>query len=137
MPTVTRWFIKSGMLCLLAALAGLVAVPASHYIAVPAVVLVAWPTLLHVLVVGWLTQLIFGVAHWLFPRRTREAPRGSERLMWAAWGTLNLGLLFRVVGEPRALLGDDTALLLLASGLLQWVAALSFIANLWPRVKAR
>lgn len=137
MPTVTRWFIKSGMLCLLAALAGLIAIPASTYIAVPSALLVAWPTLLHVLVVGWLTQLIFGVAHWLFPQRTRESPRGNERLMWVAWGALNLGLLLRIIGEPRALLGHDAALLLLGSGLLQLVAALSFITNLWPRVKAR
>ena len=137
MPTVTRWFIKSGMLCLLAALAGLAAVPAHEFLTIPDALLVAWPTLLHLLVVGWLTQLIFGVAHWLFPRKTRESPRGNERLMWLAWGALNTGLLLRVIGEPRALMGHDAGMLLLTSGLLQLVAAIAFIANTWPRVKAR
>jgi len=136
-PTVTRWFIKSGMLCLLAALAGLVALPAREFLPLPAVVAVLWPTLLHLLVVGWLTQLIFGVAHWLFPRRSKDAPRGDARLMWLAWGALNAGLLIRVVAEPGALLGHDRGVPLVASGLLQWAAALAFLANLWPRVKAR
>ncbi|MCL4864690.1 MAG: hypothetical protein KJZ47_02275 [Gemmatimonadales bacterium] len=137
MPTVTRWFIKSGMLCLLAALAGLVAVPARAFLAIPDALLVAWPTLLHLLVVGWLTQLIFGVAFWMFPRHTRETPRGNERLMWIAWGGLNLGLVLRLVGEPRALLGGDAGVLLTASALLQLVAAGCFIRVIWPRVKAR
>lgn len=125
------------MLFLLAALAGLAAVPAREFLAMPDALLIAWPTLLHLLVVGWLTQLIFGVAHWLFPRHTRDTPRGSDRLMWLAWGTLNTGLLLRIIGEPRALLGHDAGLLLVGSGLLQLVAALAFIANTWQRVKAR
>lgn len=125
------------MLCLLASLLGLVAMPAREFLPLPAVVATLWPTLLHLLVVGWLTQLIFGVAHWLFPRRTREAPRGDERLMWLAWSTLNAGLLLRLFGEPLALSGHNAGTVLVASGLLQWVAALAFIMNLWPRVKAR
>jgi len=136
-PSVTRWFIKSGMVCLLAALVGLVAMPAREFLPFPAVVAVLWPTLLHLLVVGWLTQLIFGVAHWLFPRRTREAPRGDERLMWLAWVALNAGLVLRLVGEPLALMGQGAGGILVASGVLQWVAAVAFIVNLWPRVKAR
>ncbi|MFN2317072.1 MAG: hypothetical protein ABR551_01075 [Gemmatimonadales bacterium] len=137
MPTVTRWFIKSGMLCLLAGLLGLTLVAARPVLGGPPWLGVLWPTLLHLLVVGWITQLIFGVAHWMFPRHTAAAPRGSERLMWLAWGCLNAGLLLRVIGEPRAILGHDAGLLLLASAVLPLLAAVAFVANIWPRVKAR
>lgn len=137
MPPVTRWFLKSGMLCLLAALLGLTMVAARPVLGGPAWLGALWPTLLHLLVMGWITQLIFGVSHWMFPRHTPEAPRGSERLMWLAWGCLNAGLLLRVLGEPRAILGHDAAALLLLSAVLQLLAALAFVANLWRRVKVR
>lgn len=125
------------MLCLAAGLFGLTLVAAQPELNGPAWVGALSPTLFHLLVAGWLTQLIFGVAHWMFPRHTAETPRGSERLMWLAWGTLNTGLLLRVLGEPRALLGGDAGLALPLSALLQFVAALAFIANLWRRVKVR
>lgn len=137
MPPVTRWFLKSGLLCLLAALAGLALLPARAALGLPAEVLALWPTLLHLLVVGWITQLIFGVAYWMFPRHTAEAPRGSERLAWAAWGSLNLGMVLRLVAEPRAALGHDAGLLLVLAALLHLAAAACFITNTWPRVKAR
>lgn len=137
MPAVTRWCIKSGMLCLMAGLLGLALLAARPVTGGPAWLGALWPTLLHLLVVGWLTQLIFGVAHWMFPRHSADAPRGNERLMWAAWVALNAGLLLRVVGEPRAVLGHDAAALLLLSAVLQLGAAALFTANIWPRVKAR
>lgn len=137
MPAVTRWFIKSGMLCLLAGLLGLAVVAARPVLGGPAWLGALWPTLLHLLVMGWITQLIFGVAHWLFPRHTAAAPRGSERWMWLAWACLNGGLLLRIIGEPRAILGHDAQLLLLASAVLQCLAAAAFVTHIWPRVKAR
>ena len=137
MPTVTRWFIRSGMLCLLAGLVGLLAVAVQPVAGGPTWLGALRPTLLHLLVMGWITQLIFGVAHWMFPRHTPTAPRGSERLMWLAWVTLNAGLLLRIIGEPRAILGHDAAALLLLSAVLQLLAALAFVANLWRRVKVR
>lgn len=125
------------MLCLLAGLLGLLAVAARPVVGGPTWLGALWPTLLHLLVVGWLTQLIFGVAHWMFPRHTAEAPRGNERLMRMAWVALNLGLLLRVIGEPRAILGHDAAPLLPLAAALQFLAAVLFVVNTWPRVKAR
>jgi hypothetical protein len=95
-----------------------------------------WPTYLHVLVVGWLTQLIFGVAFWLFPRASRERMRGHEGLIWLSFSALNAGLLLRIVGEPFDL-GAADGPVLLVSAACHLVAALSFIANVWPRLKAR
>jgi hypothetical protein len=125
------------MLCLLAGLLGLTVMAARPVLGGPAWVGALWPTLLHLLVMGWITQLTFGVSHWMFPRHTADAPRGSEQLMWVAWGALNSGLLLRVIGEPRAILGHDAAMLLLLSAVLQLLAALAFVGNLWRRVKVR
>jgi heme/copper-type cytochrome/quinol oxidase subunit 1 len=136
MPTLTRWFVKSGLLCLLAGflLAVLMQWPATQEWPW---LRAAWPTYLHLLVVGWLTQLIFGVAFWLFPKYSAEHPRGSERLGWTSFVLLNVGLVLRIAGEPRALLGDDAATLLTASALAQLLAGWAFVANTWPRIRER
>jgi heme/copper-type cytochrome/quinol oxidase subunit 1 len=95
-----------------------------------------WLVYLHLLVVGWLTQLIFGVAYWMFPRYSAERPRGSERLGWATFALLNLGLLLRGISEPwPSFRGRD--LLLISSALFQLFAAWAFVINTWPRVRER
>lgn len=87
--------------------------------------------------VGWLTQLIFGVMHWMFPKFSPDSPRGSQAVMWFVFVTLNLGLLLRMLAEPltgQSLLWDRA---LAISASLQWAAALAFVVNTWPRVKER
>ena len=96
-----------------------------------------WLTYLHLLVVGWLTQLIFGVAYWMFPRYSPERPRGSERLGWASFALLNIGLVLRTVAEPWHALSGRGAALLVISGLFQLVAGWLFVANTWPRIRER
>jgi hypothetical protein len=97
------------------------------------------PTYLHLIVVGWLTQLIFGVIYWMFPLISKASPRGDPRLAWAAFICLNAGLLIRLVFEPwRAV--EATAwngYALVASALLQIAAALLFVAVVWGRVRER
>ena len=47
---------------------------------------------LHLLVVGWITQLAIGVAYWMFPRLRKDQdprPRGSEALAYAVLIGLN------------------------------------------------
>jgi hypothetical protein len=135
-PPLTRWLVKAALLYLIAALVLGVAMQlplASRY----PVLAVLWPTYLHVLVVGWLTQLIFGVAYWLFPRYSADRPRGSERLGWAMFVLLNAGLLLRIVGEPWRALGGGGHVVLLVSAVAQLLAVWAFVLNSWPRVKER
>lgn len=136
MPTLTRWFIKSAMVYLVSALALSIAMQSPLADRVP-LLRVVWPTYLHLLVVGWLTQLIFGVAFWLFPKYSSAQPRGSEPLGWTSFVLLNFGLLLRLVGEPRAMLGGDAAGLLIVSAVVQLLAGWAFVANTWPRVRER
>jgi len=94
------------------------------------------------LFVGWFLQFAIGVAYWLMPRRRSvERPLGyGERIAALAVAALNLGLVLRIITEPaeRAGLANDVTLALLgASALMQVVAALVFVTQLWPRVGPR
>ncbi|PIQ63558.1 MAG: hypothetical protein COV99_02055 [Bacteroidetes bacterium CG12_big_fil_rev_8_21_14_0_65_60_17] len=122
MPLLSRLYIKTALVHLFAGLA--MGAFSSH------------PAVFHVLTVGWLTQLIFGVAYWLFPRHSKEAPYGNFRLVGAAWGLLNAGLLLRIPAEPRAHV-EAWGSLLLASSALQGTAALLLVVYFWTRVKTR
>jgi hypothetical protein len=125
MPPLTRWFVKLSLVYFVAALTGGVWQAAGGPL---------WltPVTIHLLVVGWVTGMIFGVAYWMFPKFSTEQPRGANGLAVASFGLLNLGLLLRVVGEPMAV-----GWLLVASAVLQWLGAAAFVVNTWPRVKGR
>jgi hypothetical protein len=136
MPALTRWLIKAALVWLVAGLALGVALQIPAAARVP-YLRAAWPAYLHLLTVGWLTQLIIGVALWLFPRHSAARPRGSAWLGWTTFLGLNLGLLLRAIGEPRRALGADVHLLLLFSALAQLLAIVAFVVNVWPRVRER
>jgi hypothetical protein len=139
MPLLTRWFIKASFLYLVAALLIGALVVARAPLDLLAGLAALAPVYFHLFMVGWVSQLIFGVVYWMFPRYSRERPRGSERLAWAVFVLLNLGLLQRAVAEPLNALRPAPAWgwLVALSAVLQWLAGLAFAANSWPRVKER
>lgn len=127
MPIQTRLFVRFALGYLLLGLVVGVAMavdPAWRFL---------WPTYLHVIVVGWLTQLIFGVAFWLFPRASRDRKRGQEGFIWVTLVLLNVGLVLRILAEPFDIGGADGPLLV-ASALCHLGAAAGFTANIWPRM---
>lgn len=138
MPPVTRWFIKSGLLYFIAAMVmGLLLVLPSSF-PLPAPVRTMTPTYFHMLMVGWVTQLIFGVAFWMFPTVGHGAQkRGDERPVYASFWLLNVGLALRVLAEPlnSTSPGGVWGWLLVVSALLQWLAALAYVVHIWPRVR--
>ena len=136
LPTLTRWFIKSAMLYLLAALLLSIGLQPPFRGELPFLAAV-WPTYLHLLVLGWLTQLIFGVALWLFPKYSPSRPRGDERLGWASFLLLNVGLVLRAVAEPSHALGYRVGALLIVAAVAQLLAGWAFVLNIWPRVRER
>jgi hypothetical protein len=137
MPTLSRWFVRSGMFYLVAALMVGVPLVAGPALGVPGEIRLLWPTWIHALTVGWLTQLIFGVAYWMFPRYSRERPRGSGALGWWTFALLNLGLFLRVIFEPLATFGFPAGAWLVLSALLQLAAGVAFAFNTWPRTGER
>lgn len=129
MPTVTRWALRTALGC------AAVTMLAGVLLAWPGAPTLPYPTYLHLFTVGWLSNLIFGVAHWMFPRASAERPRGDVRLAWGGWGMLNTGLLLRVIGEAMAPRG--ASMWLLVAALLQLLAVWTWVAHLWPRVRER
>ena len=64
------------------------------------------PVYIHLLVIGWLTQLIYGVicwmvqlamgvAYWIFPR-ILLTDRGRSHIAWAAFVVLQVGLALTI-----------------------------------------
>lgn len=137
MPLLTRLFLRTSLIFLLAALA--IAVMMALDLPPMAAVAGLFPTYLHLLIVGWVTQLIFGTAHWMFPRASAERPRGNRILVWGVYFSLNTGLLLRAVAEPVIANGGAGAwrIVLVVSAVLQWLAGLGFAMSLWPRVRGR
>jgi hypothetical protein len=132
MPLLTRVFIKTAIVYFaLALLLGI-------FIVVRPTVGI-FPVYIHLLVFGWLTQLIFGVIYWMFPKYSKSSPRGSEVLGWVAYSTLNIGLILRAIVEPlHAMQASGTSgFLLVVSAILQWLSGLAFVVNTWPRVKEK
>ncbi len=135
MPTLTRWFLKAAILYLLLALIAGIA------LAFPSTSPISgfFPAYFHMLTFGWLTQLIFGVAFWMFPKYSPSNPRGLEWLGWATFILLNTGLILRIIFEP--LNATSPSLLsswaLIVSATLQWLSGVSFVFNTWTRVKEK
>ena len=80
-----------------------------------------------------------GIAYWMFPRFSREQPRGSDRLAWVTYVLLNGGLLLRAIAEPQLQRPPAAlwAMLVAAEALLQWGGGMAFVANTWTRIKEK
>lgn len=134
MPAITRWFVKTSLVMLLLGLA------LGVYQQLPG----TWqgglfPVYLHLLVFGWLTQLIFGIALWMLPKYSSAQPRGYEPLNWVVYGCLNAGLVVRLVFEPlhASQAAEWSGAALIAAALLQWLSGMLFAGQAWLRVKGR
>lgn len=144
MPLLTRTFLRTAILYFVAALVlGLLLAARPWLGAAGAGWLAgAWPVYWHLFMFGWVTQLIMGIALWMFPRYSKEQPRGNETLAWIAYGCINLGLLLRLVAEPALAAGGGSTVplavaqaLTATSALLQAAGGLLFVLLIWPRVK--
>ena len=135
MPTLTRWFLRAAIIDLVAGLGlGLL-------LALPAMADASpgWRmVLVHLLVMGWATQMIFGVAYWMFPRRKPLDLTAFDATGWTCFAATNLGLIARAAGEPALGSGAPYAsVLVLMASLLQLLAVIAFVIQIWPRIFAR
>lgn len=137
MPRLTRFFVRASLAYLVLSLILAALLLAGQAFHLPSAVVALQPGYFHLFMVGWVTQLIFGMAWWMFPPLSREKPRGEESLAWFVFGALNIGLILRAVAEPLHALqpGGMWAAWLVLSALLQVAAGWTFALILWPRVK--
>lgn len=134
MPTVSRAFIKAGIVFfLIAALLGVAMFLFEEKTAI------LTPLFWHSLMLGWITQIIIGVSLWMFPGRSKTEDRKSQRLSWAIFGSLNLALILRLLCEPFAYSADRILINvgLLISSILHVAAAIGYVGEMWPRVISR
>jgi hypothetical protein len=138
MPQLTRWYIHASFLYLLASLFLGILLSLQRPLALPAIFGLLGPVYLHLFLVGWVTQLIFGVIFWLFPKQKSPATKW-ESVGMVTWVLLNVGLLLRVIAEPQTVLraGVVWGWALVLSAVLQWLAGIGLIYIVWPRVYTR
>ena len=139
MPRLTQWYLRAALLYLVLALLTGAILAARTILGLPSYVVKLQPVFFHLFMVGWVTQLIFGVVYWMFPKYSSDRPYRSEVIAWSTFLTLNLGLLMRAFVEPllssaKAPLVDWLSVL---SALLQLMSGIGFVFNTWSRVKAR
>jgi hypothetical protein len=141
MPAIARNFVKASFVYFIAAFLLGALMMLDRWLSFSRWLKVVYLSQLHLLVVGWITQLALGVAYWIFPRflKTQDPqPRGSDRLAWTAIACLNIGLLLRFFLEPFYFMGPRPwlAALLALSGILQATAAIAFAWLIWGRIRA-
>lgn len=135
MPPLTRWFLKAALVYLVLALLTGIFLATPGTVSIPGL----FPVYFHTLTFGWLTQLIFGIAFWMFPKYSIAKPRGHEWLGWATFILLNTGLIARIIFEPLHSGAPSifTSWTLVAAALAQWLAGVTFVVNTWPRVREK
>lgn len=134
MPPVSVWFIRSALLSLLAGYFIGALLLTAKGVGVPSLPLVwRWlPVHYEVLLVGWLVQLVMGVAYWIFPRfgMTPQA-RGREDLAWLALALLNGGLWLDCFGSLQ-----QQSFCSVAGRIAEVLSAACLAVNIWTRTRA-
>ena len=145
MPFESRIFVKAGIVYLLLTFAAGAAmlVAQSFGAAVPFIVEVEHG---HLGFVGWLVNVVMGVALWMFPLDRKSYPETQGRYplvapLWCFY-LLNCGLVVRVVVEPWLQLSDPVgaarlagSTLLAVSGIAELAAVIIFVAIVWRRTR--
>lgn len=95
----------------------------------------------HMAFVGWLVNLVMGIALWFLPVNRERFPQNRGRypvdaVRWI-FLFLNVGLLLRIIFEPLADTRPAAALsiILIVSAVLQLAAVLLFATIAWSRVR--
>ena len=132
MPRVSQWLIRAALLQLLSGAilgAGYLVFKAEGWI--PTIV-THLGTHQEEMLVGWMVQLVMGVAYWILPRVAEQAPDESARVMWLVFWLLNVGVLVASLGTDPLL----PSWLLLVGRLAETVAVVLFARHAWYRQRA-
>lgn len=132
MPRVSVWLVRASLLHLLSG-----AVLGAAYLAFKAegwfaILVTHLGTHREQMLVGWMVQLVIGVAYWILPRVEGQGPKDSERIMWVVFGLLNAGVLVAALGTDPSL----PASLLFAGRVGETAAAVLFARHAWNRQRA-
>lgn len=134
MPFISRLFIKAGMVFFVLSLIAALVIEID-IAAMPAIMPLFW----HMLMVGWITQIIIGVSIWMFPGRNREEGFKAQKWGWLTFMFLNTGLVLRVISEPLVSISTSEIwnIILVFSAILQLVAGFTYFTEMWPRILSK
>lgn len=134
MPLISRSFIKAGMIFFALSLIASLLIELEIAV-IPGLIPLFW----HMLMVGWITQIIFGVSIWMFPGRNRDEGFKAQKWGWLTFTFLNAGLISRIMSEPFA--GPASSgfwkSLLVLSAILQVLAVTTYLIEMWPRIMSK
>ncbi len=91
------------------------------------------PIHIEFLLMGWVVQLVMGVAFWILPRNWTKSQRPKVGSVWIAFGLLNLGIWLIVV----ATLWNANRGLLFWGRVAEVSAVIFFAVYAWQRVVSR
>jgi len=91
----------------------------------------------HALFVGFVMEMILGVALWLFPRPAKDDQRYNVRAAEAAYWVLTVSTAGRIGGElaRQAVTAPALRYFVLLCGLGQAIAILLFFHTIWTRIR--
>lgn len=91
----------------------------------------------HAIGVGFVMEMILGVALWLFPRPAKDDARYDPRIAEAAYWVITLATAARVVGELARPLTAAPAVRwgIVLAGLGQAIGLLLFFRTMWSRIR--
>lgn len=133
MPRLSRYFIRSSLVCLAAGftLGGLIL--AAKGGAISPLVWGWFPAHMVLLLFGWLVQLSLGVAYWILPRNF-GGDRGRPRWAWGSFAAFQIGLILTALSLASPWIGG-LSWLLTAGLLLQTAGIALFAVHAWPRIR--
>jgi cbb3-type cytochrome oxidase subunit 1 len=133
MPRLSQWMIRAALLYLLLGFTfGALLLTHKGIPLHPA--LWSWlPAHIEFLLMGWIVQLIMGVAFWILPRFWQKPVRPYESFAQIAFLLLNVGI-WLVVAATTFRAGQN---LLIAGRLVEMSAVLFFALHAWKRLVSR
>ena len=126
MPTLSRWFVRTALVYFVAALITGVALMLRPVLNLPPEVAALQPVYFHLLMVGWVSQLIFGHAPIILPGVMNVATNYSPAF-YAHLALLHTSLILRVTGDLA--FADPFNPVRRWGGMLNVIALLVFLAN--------
>jgi len=89
------------------------------------------PIHIEMLLIGWIVQLVMGVAFWMLPRFSKQPVRGNEIPVWASFILLNGGILLIAIESFLPAI----VLLGIAGRVMEFFAVVLFAIHAWPRIR--
>ena len=131
MPRLSRYFIRAALCYLVAGFTVGTLLLLDKAVALHPRLWLWLPAHIEFLLLGFMLQLVMGVAYWILPRFRNPPVRGRSRAAWLAFALLNAGV---IAVSVSALFGTPVFLTLLGR-LSETGSALAFAVHAWPRVK--